>query len=131
MHYDPEEYGSTARLDHSVQPEIPPLPQPGPSRAVEERVQGAKSDARVELPGAIEAVTHNEHNLQLAAPKRKRGRPRKDSVDEEGNVRRKGVSQEELNTTLKEAILADEALHHRILRYEASCFCGVPITGVN
>lgn len=128
LHYDPEEYGSATGLGHSVQPEIPPLPRPGPSRAVDERVQGATSDAGV----AIEEVTRNEHNLQPAAPKRKRGRPRKDSVDEEGNVRRKGVSQEELDTKLKEAVLADEALHHRILRYEASCSPRrAPITGVN
>ncbi|PIL37211.1 hypothetical protein GSI_00904 [Ganoderma sinense ZZ0214-1] len=54
--------------------------------------------------------------------KKKRGRPRKVATDESdaesGVAAGKDISQEDLNARLKEAILKDEVLHLRILRYE-------------
>ncbi|KAI1796322.1 hypothetical protein LXA43DRAFT_1161378 [Ganoderma leucocontextum] len=56
------------------------------------------------------------------ATKKKRGRPKKVTTDESdaepGAAAGNGISQEELNAKLKDAILKDETLHLRILRYE-------------
>lgn len=55
--------------------------------------------------------------------KKKRGRPKKVTTDESDTepgiaASGKDISQEDLNAKLKEAILKDEVLHLRILRYE-------------
>ena len=69
---------------------------------------------------------HLESDLALAAPRKRPGRPRKDKAKADGEDngaeagRAKDISQEDLNVKLKAAILADEALHLRVLRYEVS-----------
>ena len=64
-----------------------------------------------------------------AVTKGKQGRPRKVATDESdaepATAPGKDISQEELNAKLKEAVLKDEVLHLRILRYEVWFGCHV------
>ncbi|KAI0335528.1 hypothetical protein GY45DRAFT_1350736 [Cubamyces sp. BRFM 1775] len=107
---------------------VPESEGAGPSRLPPAQDKPAPSQSRSRLAAIVEdAVAGPSAGLSMAAnepapsqlPPKKRARRKKvagEESDAEGKTA--DISQDELNAKMKEAILKDEALHLRILRYE-------------
>ncbi|TBU32712.1 hypothetical protein BD311DRAFT_803422 [Dichomitus squalens] len=114
LHYDPERDGAgpSRTKTQAAETQAPPR---------ERRLLAIPED---DVPGAGPFRVGGEPGPAIAPatkpPSKKRGRPKANTDESDAEVSKEGkeISQEELNAKLKEAILKDEALHLRVLRYE-------------
>ncbi|TBU49596.1 hypothetical protein BD309DRAFT_1026046 [Dichomitus squalens] len=114
LHYDPERDGAgpSRTKTQAAETQAPPR---------ERRLLAIPED---DVPGAGPSRVGGEPGPAIAPatkpPSKKRGRPKANTDESDAEVSKEGkeISQEELNAKLKEAILKDEALHLRVLRYE-------------
>ncbi|KAM5532277.1 hypothetical protein V8D89_014035 [Ganoderma adspersum] len=120
LYYDPE--ADTELLTMPGSGLGSKLPLPGSPPSPPRRRLGAIPEDEVPVAGPSRLWDEPVPPIEPVA-KKKRGRPKKVTTDESDAepgtaVAGKDISQEDLNAKLKEAILKDQVLHLRILRYE-------------
>lgn len=124
LHYDPDEefqVGSSRDLEIQMQ-DIPKRPYP-------ERLRGLLE--KLDLPYAspnptivpIDANPELPKNTPFPKPIKRRGPGKKSKTAEKAVAKPKDISDEELFIKLRDSILNDVKLHHRVLRYEVCTFC--------
>ncbi len=122
LHYDPDGDADAGPLTQSGSKGISAPTTLAPASPPARRQLAAISEDVVPVAGPSRTRDEPVPPPIEPATKKKRGRPKKVTTDESdaepGADAGKDVPQEELNAKLKEAILKDEVLHLRILRYE-------------
>ena len=114
LHYVPQTEGAGPSRLPAAQDKPPSQPRSRLTTIVENAVAGPSAGTDVNEPAPSQQ------------PPKKRAKRKKVAGEESDAEGKAGdISQDELNDKMKEAILKDEALHLRILRYEVRLLCPV------
>ncbi|KAI0660922.1 hypothetical protein C8Q70DRAFT_932566 [Cubamyces menziesii] len=115
LHYVPETEGAGPSRLPTAQDKPPFKPRSQLKTVIENAVAGPSAGTDANEPAPSQQ------------PPKKRAKRKKVAGEESDAEGKAGdISQDELNAKMKEAILKDEALHLRILRYEIAVDLGIP-----